>query len=186
MLIGWVYMELVKKINYFLLANKGKVFIIMGIMLVLSFVIIPFIRIKIGLGNLAINDIDKIVYAKYEGQPLSTKIKELKETDSGAKEEIVLFSDIFDKASIKLYPNKHVTTSEMVFIYLKDGRVENAYVVDEMLGFKYGEYWVEAKGFNSFLRTMNIKDPIEIKELSSDIGLNQRFYIISQSIAMIR
>lgn len=145
-----------------------KYSIIFVSIVLIMFVLLPFIKIQISLASLNMKNISKIVYAEYEDVPFSSNIKLKKEfIHTENKEEIDEFIKKFKNGTIKLYKN-NIESSKMLFIYLEDDRIVNAYVSDDMLGLKYGKYWLSVKEIDELIGKMKVVDIIEIKEITSN------------------
>ncbi|MFZ7131623.1 MAG: hypothetical protein ACOWWR_04635 [Eubacteriales bacterium] len=157
-------MESIKKFREIILSRKGKVVLVFVLLGIALLIVMPFIKNSIGIANLSIHHVEKIVYVKYEGEPFSSKVQVLKEYDHKNKDEIEKFEDMIEQGRVKFYPEKK-STSEMFFLYLEDGRVENAFIVDNMVGFAYGEYWISLQDIHQWIEKMDPRDNIKIEDL---------------------
>ncbi|MPW25901.1 hypothetical protein GC105_08870 [Alkalibaculum sp. M08DMB] len=144
--------------------SKKRLTLLICIFLILLLIwLTPFIYTKFKLSALHVEEVSKIVYVQYEGMPLSSKINIKKyfsvNEDKLKLEEFVTMFENGKYISKKTNPK----TSEMFFLYFEDDTVVNAYVVDNTLGFQYGEYWVNIEGLEEFMSSMK---PMELIEIS--------------------
>lgn len=160
-------METVKRLLETVRKHKVITCCLIAFLLIILSVVMPFIKVKSGITDLSLKEINKIIYAKYEVEPLASDIQILKEADSQQNKEIDEFKNMMDNGKVKIYPSE-VSTSEMIFIYLEDGRVVNAYVNNDMLGFNYGKYWITLDGVQSWIDNMEIRDKIKVKDQGLD------------------
>jgi len=116
--------------------------------------------------ELQLNKANKIIYVKYEGEPLSSDIIHQKYYDK--EEHPTLFNEMIssiEEGQIPLLKND-IVTSEMLFFYVGD-KVTNATVDGEYLGFQYGEYPLKIEGLKDKINSMQEYESTVIEEVEN-------------------
>lgn len=160
--------ETIEKIRK--LTTKKKIKIsgyIIGILFIILF-LIPFIRIQLHITGLRLINIDKIEYVQYEGDAFESNIISKKKLSYDIDQEKMreLLKNI-NNGTIHIYIHSD-RSSQMLFFYLKDGRIINAFIDKDRLGFDYGKSWIKVKDLGKILEVMSDEATIVVSPINQN------------------
>ena len=154
--------RVLRKINKYIVIA----FVFAIILVAISIHMIPRLYTQKKLSDLRLEDVLKIVYVEYEGKPLSSPVKSKKYCILDEDDQLV-------RTFLKLYKDGDINVAEpaeesssMLFFYLEDGAVVNAYVAGDVLGFQYGKYWIKVDGVDSIISSMETLEHMSVEKLS--------------------
>ncbi len=107
--------------------------------------------------------VERIEYIEYQGEPFSSGIKlkkgiSLEEDPSiigRIREELTLSN----RVRVDSQPS-----NRMLFFYHGDGRILNAYVQGDLLGFDYGRSWIRVQELGGIIDDLKFVELIGVKE----------------------
>lgn len=139
-------------------------FIIITVVLLLILFLTPNIAKKSMLNTVMTEqvsnkEITKIEYIKYKSEPFMSVVIERKEI-KGNDNSLTSLVRTLDDYKIKIFKNKK-STSEILYVYFKDGTNLICYIDGNNLGVDSGNIWIKNTNITSLLKQMNDVDLIK-------------------------
>ena len=109
-----------------------------------------------------LNKVERIEYVEYEGIAFSSPIKIKKvlliENNKTILDDLIEEIHLMDRKK-----NPIQKCNKILFFYHGNGKVFNAYVENDLLGFNYGDQWLRVDQLDHIIEDMNLVEPLKIK-----------------------
>lgn len=142
--------------------RKWWIICCLALSILLVSVFIPRWLFKFHIGKMGLEKVERIEYVEYEGDPFCSSIKIKKVASRGDNRNTI--NDFLDKISRVNKKERAMNNSNKVlFFYYDNGKILNAYIKDNYLGFNYGKTWLEIKELENTIDSMNFVELLKFK-----------------------
>lgn len=161
-MVGWgdnkmnAALEFVKQKKSWLIAGLVILLILMAVFFLPNWILKGQIK------KMQLSEIERVEYVEYTDAAFSSPIK-IKKVLSTGKDKTILDNLIEEIDLVKREKSHPPQGNKVLFFYHSNGEIFNAYVEDNLLGFHYGNYWLQVERLNLIIEDMYIVEPLKIK-----------------------
>ena len=136
--------------------------VIVFILILVVGLLFPKWVFKWQIGKMELNKVERVEYIEYEGTAFSSPIK-IKKVLSIENNKTILDDLIEEIYLMDRKKNSIQQCNKILFFYHSNGKIFNAYIENDLLGFNYGNQWLRVEQLNHIIEDMHLVEPLKIK-----------------------